>query len=386
MKPMKITANEQSYQSIYLDPSPKTWQERIVFHDPILEEEMAGVIVLKSLELENLIGLVVAAPLNVLRHLRELVKEKDTAEGWGKLDAAEIVAKLVKTAKDLGAVIAYEQLGGEVPEGDEAHFFDPATQRQIVQKGPHFFDPSLVTMEDVEKITKKSENNAAPQAEVYPRDISAASKHVWDYLMPAYQKQIFKYPSRKERWAFAKYLHERECEKIGIAAYEPVSEKTPIHVFKQLKNSRQVLRNLSDMVFMGLKKQGLARQMPTRETVFDVRKMGDNNYYLTTAKNLPLEGIGNAKQVVDFLARFFNFYVANTQSHNCYKPVSSKAKLTFSEDRNNPNHVRVFNTYLVTQDEANLLCEGKDENDDEKVIFKLTNLLNRWLKTGRLKQ
>ena len=55
----RLVANEQAFQSIYLDPKPSSWEGRIVFHDPIFEDEIPGVIALKSLEMENLIGLVV---------------------------------------------------------------------------------------------------------------------------------------------------------------------------------------------------------------------------------------------------------------------------------------------------------------------------------------
>ena len=201
-------ANEQAFQSIYLDPNVTHWEDRIVFHDPIFEDEMPGVIALKSLELEDLIGLVVAAPRNVLRNYREQVKEFDLLEKWCEEDPATIIAKLVKLAKELGAVISYEQLGQEVTkqrdvekEADEAGmFFDPATQRQIVKKGAHYFDPSLPTVEDVEDLQSKRQAKSAvnPGIGAYPKDITEGGKGVWDELMSGHQPRSINMLHRRE--------------------------------------------------------------------------------------------------------------------------------------------------------------------------------------------
>lgn len=396
-----INANEQSFQSIYLEPSPKTWQERIVFHDPVFQDEIPGVVALKSLELENLIGLVIAAPLNVLRHFRELVYETDRAEGWGQEDAATIIAKIVKTAKGLGAVIVYEQLGGEVPnvrpedipDGDEAgeggeaaYFFDPLTKRKIVEKGPHYFDPTLVTLEDVTKKTsdryEKSEAVTNPGIASYPKNITDVGRKVWDDIISGKEVDIFKYQSRKKRWEYAKYIYETECSRIGVPDYRPFTATNPAVIFKKLKSSQQQIKHLLETVLLGLEQRGLSRQAPTRDLAFDVRRMDDNNFYLTTCKSLPLEGTADAGLVLKYLTDEHNFYKAKTQTNNGYKPVNETTKLTFSEDRNKPNHLKIYTIYLLTDKEAEIISKTKDS---DKIKYGLMKLLNTWVKTGRLK-
>ena len=393
-----LIANEQSFQSIYLEPSPKTWQERIVFHDPIFDEEIPGVIALKSLELENLIGLVIAAPLNVLRHLREHVYEADKAEGWGKEEAATIVAKIVKAAKELGAVVVYEQLGQKVPEltpdeipdgegqeeqKEEAYFFDPLTKKRIVEKGPHYFDPSLVTMEDVTKKTKnRQEASRYPMVGSYPKGITNSGQDIWDEIISINEVDIFKYKSRKDRWDYAKFLYEQEGGRLGVPADLPKPEISPSAIFKKLTSSKDQCTDLLDSILMGLRKRGLSRQIPTRELAFDVRQMADNNYYLTTSKSLPLEGTSSADQVLKYLTDEYNFHRAKTKTINGYKSVNSIANITFSEDRNKPYHIKIYTIYLLTEYEALLLSNTSDVG---KTKCRLMNVLNTWVKTGRLK-
>jgi hypothetical protein len=400
---MNITANEQSFQSVYLDPDTKDWRDRIVFHEPIFQDEMAAVISLKSLELENLIGLVIAAPLNVLRHFRELVKDSDHTQGWGNKEAATIIAKLIKAIKDLGATIVYEQLGNEVPnippellpEGDdnersEAYFFDPLTKRRIVEKGPHYFDPSLITLEDVARKMKrrtkeKAENRAKPKNPsigAYPDNITNHGRRVWDDVMTGHGVDINKYQTPKERWDYATYIYETKCDQIGVPAYLPLADANPAIILKKLESCKRQAADLLAAVLTGLKKRGISRQRPTRELAFDVRQMGDNNFYLTTSRFLKLDGLGTTQQVLDLLAKEYNFFLAKTRRENGFKPVNDMTKLTVS-DSEKPQHVVVYTTYMLPSREAGILCKTGNTGD---MINRLMKLLNLWVKTGRLKR
>ena len=402
---LKLTANEQSFQAIYLDPDAKDWKDRIVFHEPIYQDEMPGVIALKSLELENLIGLVVAAPLNVLRHFRELVHDSDHAKGWGQEDAATIIAKLVKAAKDLGAVIAYEQLGNEVPNvppelipegesseedepGDEAHFFDPLTKRRIVQKGPHYFDPSLVTLEDVEKkLARRSKQKAYqrnkpknPGLNAYPENITDVGQRVWDETIPQHEKDIYKYQTPVERWKYANYVYETKCNELGISAYKSYPNTNPSDIIQKLKSSKEQAWDMMTAVLINLKKRGISRRKPSREVAFDVRQMGDNNFYLTTSRFLELDGLGTIHQVLDLLAKKHNFYLAKTRMSNGFKPINNMTKITVSESKK-PQRIILYTTYIIPPKEAGILCNNEKSIN---IINSLMKLLNGWVKTGRL--
>lgn len=402
---MTITANEQSFQSLYLDPNAKEWTDRIVFHEPIFQDEMAAVIVLKSSELENLIGMVVAAPLNVLRHYMELVKDSDNAQAWGNEEAATIMAKLVKAAKDLGATIVYEQLGNEVPdvppellpEGDdeedsqqdEAHFFDPLTKRRIVEKGPHYFDPSLVTLEDVaRKMKRRMKEKAAqrdqpknPSIGAYPDNITGNGKKIWDEVVSLNGTDINKYQTPKERWEFAKYIYEVKCDELGITAYQPFADNNPANIIKKLESSKKQATDLLMKVLTGIQKRGISRRQPTRELAFDVRQMGDNNFYLTTSRSLQLDGLGTIQLVLDFLSKDYNFYLAKTRKENGFKPVNDNTKLTISEG-NKPQHIVIYTTFVLPFREAGILCKSSNAND---IINALMKMLNLWVKKGRLR-
>ena len=131
--------NEVGYQSLYLNPAAERWEDRIVFHDPIADHEMAGVAALKSLRLEKMSGLVVAGPKPQLRRVRQLVADADKAEHWGALSEQDILQRLLSCFADHDLEVVYRQ--------GSAAFFDPATQYEIIRRGPQFFDPSLPSLD-----------------------------------------------------------------------------------------------------------------------------------------------------------------------------------------------------------------------------------------------
>lgn len=108
---MLSLANEQHFQSVYLDLATKDWKKCIVFHDPVYEQETPGVVALKSLRLEDTYGFVVSAPVEVLKQFRARVKEIDAKIELGKQEPEKILSKLLETAKAMNMTLSYVQNG-----------------------------------------------------------------------------------------------------------------------------------------------------------------------------------------------------------------------------------------------------------------------------------
>jgi hypothetical protein len=123
---MKTTANEQHFQSVYLDLGAKDWKKRIVFHDPVYEQETPGVVALKSLRLEETFGFVVSAPKETLKQYRDRVKAMDKDLELGKQDPEKILSKLLETAKSMGMTLNYVQSGKEGAPAKETALDDKA--------------------------------------------------------------------------------------------------------------------------------------------------------------------------------------------------------------------------------------------------------------------
>lgn len=294
---MRVEANEQVFQSVYIDPIADEWQNKIVFHKEIYEHETPGVIALKSLRLEDKYGLVLAAPSSTLKEFRKYFEELDEDEHIGRLSPAQILDVLIAEAESFGITITYVQKGDRVEarlydvshlwkaiepfkdqlvlirskdrgrdgnislvfdnndefwiidegvpiwrsqdfhvkdtikawkdrtgeslsqdflkersmldlpkyewaQGFVGHqfmnlaqgFFDPLTKRRIVQKGAHYFDPNLPTVEDTEELLKQRQQKEAdlkyqvpidttPEGEM--GDLSQIHLHQWYKKHPA---------------------------------------------------------------------------------------------------------------------------------------------------------------------------------------------------------
>jgi hypothetical protein len=124
---MLTFANTQAFQSVYINPKAEKWEDRIVFHDPIFQDEISGVIALKSYRLEDCLGFVLNAPISRIRYFRDKVKKGDKKEGWGKLKPDQILNKLKAIVDEIGGTITYlqnkikgapkEKIDGDKPKG-----------------------------------------------------------------------------------------------------------------------------------------------------------------------------------------------------------------------------------------------------------------------------
>lgn len=173
---MQVNANDQAFQTLYLASDPDDWKEKIVFLDPIQENEIAGVAALKSMELESLDGLVFAAPYALLREFRTKIDSVDQSEGLGKLSNKEIISRLFREAQTSGLTLVYKQPKGVVAKLAEG-FFDPLTRRRIVERGAHYFDPSLPTVKDMEELSKKRRSKAEVSKDLLSKK-KAVTKHL----------------------------------------------------------------------------------------------------------------------------------------------------------------------------------------------------------------
>jgi hypothetical protein len=111
MKTTIVLANDQAFQAFYIDENAKSWKDKIVFIDPIFEQESPGVIALKSLRLNNLFGAVLTAPVSNLKAFQEKMKKMDNEEKLGKETPHNIMAEILKVAEDFGIEASYLQLG-----------------------------------------------------------------------------------------------------------------------------------------------------------------------------------------------------------------------------------------------------------------------------------
>jgi len=392
--PYAIYANDQSFQSIYLDLNADDWNDVIVFHEPMFDDEIPGVIALKSFRLEDCIGFVLAAPRNILRHYKEKVKDLDKEQRWGKLDTQKIIDNMISLAVEMGCTVSYKQLGEYDKNTDKADlgFFDPVTKRRIVEKGPHHFDPSLVTLEDVEEETKDRQTETdrelegastriySPSTYSFPKGISQEGKSLWRQIMDRYREQIYSHESCKKRWEVARFLYDSYCKKIGIEPFRVKPKYVPSEIIKKLTGSNTKVRDYLDLVHHALYGNKFVGSKIGPEKVKEVKLQGDY-YFLITTREVALEGLATANKVIDFLESEFNFELLKTEKLSAYTKVDGHTILTYSEDKAKPRHMQINITFGVLTDDAQTLYDLKESS---KIQLALLNALYRWVKTKKL--
>ena len=161
--------SDLGYQSLYIDQHAENIQDKIVFHDPIFDEEIAGVTALKCLRLEKSPGLVLSGSKSALRSYRKAVSDADYSGKLGKMDDIGIVSTLAKMASGYNITITYHQ-----NVDHEARFFDALTKKNLIDQGPGYFDPSLPTYKSKAAMVKAEYN--IDERKLYSRICSA--KHV----------------------------------------------------------------------------------------------------------------------------------------------------------------------------------------------------------------
>lgn len=99
---MKILANEQAFQSIYLNPHADSWEDKIVFLEPLFDTLPPAQMVLKTLRFEDKSGIVLSGPKASLLKLKEHIYNADTQSSIGKSSDEDILKYLAEIALEKG--------------------------------------------------------------------------------------------------------------------------------------------------------------------------------------------------------------------------------------------------------------------------------------------
>lgn len=110
---MKILANEQAFQSIYVDPKAEKWSERIVFLEPFFDTLPPAEMVFKTLRLEDKSGVVVSGPKASLIKLKEHISNADARDAIGKSSDEEIITYLTELVNEKGLTIDFQRTANE---------------------------------------------------------------------------------------------------------------------------------------------------------------------------------------------------------------------------------------------------------------------------------
>ena len=393
-----ITANELAYQSIYIDAKASNWQEVIVFHDPIFDDEIPGVITLKSLRLENCIGFVLAAPKNRIRYFREKAKDLDTEKELGKKQPRDILKILLALSEEIGGTVIYiqdEKIGTpkedisckepapqkkkkkpkkqkiNKPKKEADSFFDPITKRMLVLKGPQYFDPSLPTeekeMKEIKKreeklLTTSSQLKQSPTVGVYPENINPTNKSLWDSVITG---EVFESEDNRIRWSYAKQSYEKLCDQLELTAYKLRDLNTKADILKDIKKSISfaigTLNQIGDI---------LAKPM-----LHNVEKLGDDFYIMAvTWFKVPHN---DSEGIFDRVSNKLGFKYAITSQHkNLIKKLDDRTNITIHTEDN--EKITAFINYKLSKNDGAKLVDF-DNINNEQMRFKLINLHRRYL-------
>jgi len=405
-----IQANEQSYQSIYINPKAQNWQEVIVCHDPIFEDEIPGVIALKSLRLENCLGFVLGAPKNRIRYFREKVKELDTNESLGKQKPRDILKRLIALADEIGGNIVYIQ--NETIEGPKEDipgtpgpekkkkevkrkrsekskqreemdsFFDPLTKRELVTKGPQYFDPSLPTMEDslkeeanrtVSFLSNTKQTLLSPSLKVYPDNINRSNLSLWDKVFNS--NDAFDIEDNKDRWNYVKAKYENLCSKLEVPPYKTKNlnswTEVLIDLLKASKTSTSYLQNINEH----LTQNELSSNVPIRARFKDVI-VHEDCFYMVSEIKLPLKQIQNTKitanatNILNCICNDFDFkYALVGELKNIIKQLDDRTCITIT-DQNDGKCILAQISYRLPIDDAKMMFPTSNK---DKLRFGLIN-------------
>ena len=119
---MKITANEQVFQTIYTNPEAKDWSEKIVFVEPYFESLPPAVIQLKTVKHDAKYGIVISGSESDIQSYRSKIEDYDNEHKLGSYADEEILNNLVTIAKeDMNLTLEYIQKGenAEQPKEEE---------------------------------------------------------------------------------------------------------------------------------------------------------------------------------------------------------------------------------------------------------------------------
>jgi len=383
-----IKANEQSYQSIYINPNADNWQEVIVFHEPIFDDEIPGVIALKSLRLEKCLGFVLAAPRNRIRYFREKVKDLDATDQLGKQAPRDILKQLLALTEEVGGTIVYcqgehvdgpnEDIQGtpgpkkkkkEIKQGksqkskqqqNSDSFFDPLTKRKLVTMGPQYFDPSLPSMKDTFSsasfLSTKAQLLKSPTAKKYPENINPSNLSIWN---KAFDKTTYHLKDNQSRWSYAKARYEKDCQELDVNPYKIKIFGTKEQILSDIKKSNVAAVWLLQEICADLRNNSFVADLTIRPKLKDVTISAECFYIISEVK-LPL--LRKAANVLSTVYDKHAFkYAIIAQAKNLYKQIDDRMSITITDT--DQNYIVASISYCLPQEDAEKLYNTKSKDN-----------------------
>lgn len=366
-----MQANIQAFQSVYLNPEAKSWKDTIILHDPIFQDEISGVIALKSYRLEDCLGLVLNAPLNRIRLFRDKIKKADNEEKWGKLEPEQILEKIMNLVTETGGTITYLQnkragTPNDVKDGEPS---DRKWEPKELKKGKvasveskYFFEVNIE-----KEVEAASYRVYSPSVNVFPEGIADNAKYIWNKSIEETADEIYVIEDTKERWDSAKYLFEKKCEAAGIFPYIG-KLKTPEAVVAKLKKSVAIgTREIQD-ICCELEANGILERK-SRLKFEDVQIMGSLAFALFRV-DMKLFAKENVETAVAALAEGgFQF------RQNVVRNLDSRTSVTIRMDAN--YKLTAYLSYSMPVDEVKILVGSKTESQSRcglaRVVASLKN-------------
>jgi hypothetical protein len=377
-----IHSNTQAFQSVYVNPDAKKWQDRIVIHDPIFSDEISGVVALKSYRLEDCLGFVLNAPISRIRLFRSNVKKADQNDQLGKEEPSAIMDTLLKMVEEIGGTITYlqnkkegtpkENPEGEKPKGEfkpkkakkgkSINFFDPITKRQLVKKGPQYFDPSLPTME--KEIDAANQKIYSPAVKVYPMGLTENGKTLWNETLDKIGKDIYQLDDTGERWERALYAFDKTCTEANMNPYKVQiltdTENIKAKMVAALTNGRFEIQNIYNELESCVEKK-------TRFSIEDVKVMGDTAFIIGSCRFKLLAKLDPEKALASISEGKITF------KQNVVKEIDNRTAITLTPDK--PYTLRACLSYGMPIKEAILLLGTDKPNQIRCGLIKIISYL-----------
>lgn len=359
-------ANTQAFQSVYINPIAEKWQDRIILHDPIFQDEISGVIALKSYRLEECLGFVLNAPLSRIRYFRDKVKKADQKEEWGKLDPQVILERLIRLVDEIGGTITYMQNRKE------------GTPKENIEgeKSPHKYKPKKVkkgksinlldTPVDEKEIGASNRKIYSPAVRVYPEGLTESGKLLWDRLLKETSDDIYQEEDTDDRWKKALYFFDKTCSSLKVSPFK----------VKASTDATTIKENMLRSIYEG------KQEIKGIQNMLDVSGVLDRNYKLS------IDDIQIMGDDVFVVGSFIFKLLANTDSHqilsgikdtvsfnrNVIKAVDTRTAITLSMD--SQYTVKGHLSYNLFRSEAKALL-GTD--NDGQIRCGLVNAVKKYM-------
>jgi len=356
---MKIIANEQAFQSIYINLKADAVEDRIVFHTPIFKNGMTAALILKTLRLENALGVVLCGPKANITAYQKQVKEMDAEESWGNLEGAAILEALVELGAENGLSIFYLQAPADIKkklgeiqsvkpaeqtESEPVSEVDkemalklkeitldtkpsPSSQNVVYPTDASFFDPSLSQM-SYEQSSKLAfeQITVSPSLARFPEGIAEGARAIWQAIVERNKSALATEKTVMAKWVLAMRLFLRACEEMGVAPFiiKPVLGRDELQ--KELNTAYNTgLKALED-TFLVMKASDLVSEKKSKPEA-DRIIVTPAAYYLSFKQSFKLSGLASHYLVLENLAKQEKFFVSPALSAGT-KKLSDRAMLT----------------------------------------------------------